>query len=125
MTDDPSFAVVSGREWLEHLARQGITPENRPATKLDPTRIPERFRHWIPLAERWGISDDILRDDCVGHASPEELAELLSFGEAMDFLYDDWLAGPESQSATPTSEYIAFSRLAMAWDVANLRSSKQ
>jgi hypothetical protein len=125
MTDDPSFGVLSGREWLEHLARQGVTPEKRPTTKLDSTRVPERFRCWIPLAERWDISDDVLRDDCVDHASPQELMELLSFGEAMDFLYDEWLAGPESHSASPTSEYIAFSCLAMAWDLANLRSSKQ
>lgn len=125
MSDDPSFSIVTGREWLDHLARHGITHEDRPAITLDSARVPEQFRRWIPLAERWGIGDDVLREDCVTHASPEELTELLSFAEAMDTIYDEWLAGPDSYSTSPTAEYVAFSCLAMAWDLAHLRQSKQ
>lgn len=121
MSDDPSFRIVSGREWLGELARQGITPEQRPFVALDPARVPERFRCWIPLAERWGIGDDILREHGVSHASPEELASLLAFAQAMDALYDEWLAGPDSSSTNPTAEYVAFSCLAMACDSLHLK----
>ena len=125
MSDDPSFSIVSGREWREHLARHGITPDHLPVIELDRGSVPERFRRWIPLAERWGIGDDVLRESCVSHASPEELTELLSFARDMDAVYDEWLAGPDSFSTSPTAEYIAFSCLAMAWDLAHLRQSKQ
>lgn len=64
--NDDYFEVASGRELR---ARYGLTAENRPIILLDPARVPEAFRHWIPLAEKWGVSDDLIRDDCVARAT--------------------------------------------------------
>jgi hypothetical protein len=77
------------------------------------------------LAERWGIRDDLLRDECVRCASPEEIAMLLTFGEEMDAVSDEWLAGPDAFNPNPTAEYVAFTCLVMAWDMAHLRRSGQ
>ena len=80
MPDKPHFEVASGKELRE---KYGLTAENRPTIHLDPSRVPAQFRQWIPLAERWGIGDDLIRDDCVQKATPEELRELLGENLAM------------------------------------------
>src|SRR3954468_879003 len=111
--DEPHFEVASGRELRE---KYGLTAENKPVIHLDASRVPEQFRHWIPLAERWGISDDLIREDCVDRATPQQLSELLVFGDSYDAVLTEWLAGPESSAPRPTQEYVAFSCLGMAWD---------
>ena len=88
-------------------------------TTLDSSQVPEKFRRLIPLAERWGIGDDFLREEAVRKATGRDLEELLAFREDFDAVAE-WLAGPESYSSHPTPEYIAFSDLAMAWELANL-----
>jgi hypothetical protein len=108
-----------GPSWLLR-EKYGLTTTNRPAVVLDPTRVPDKFRSWIPLAERWGIGDDIIRTDCVNGATPEELNELLRYGEVLNDVLSEWLAGPEAKSANPTEEYAAFTCLMMAWDQAKL-----
>jgi len=90
---------------------------------LDPAHVPEALRRWLPLAERWGIGDDYERDHAVRTASPAELQQLLSFADDYDTAAA-WLAGPESYSPQPTREYIAFSDLAMAWELARLLSTR-
>jgi hypothetical protein len=90
------------------------------AMPLAPGRVPEPVRPLIPLAERWGIGDDGYRDEAVEAASPTELDELLDAlaGPAGDAMYD-WLAGPAAE-ATVTEEYVAFSAMAMAGDLARV-----
>ncbi len=116
--DRPQFAVASAKELIE---QHGLIAANRPTIKLDASLVPERFRSWIPLAERWGVGDDLIREDCVNTATLKELSELLEFGDVYDSVLDEWLAGPESESTTPSEEYCAFTCLGMAWDLANLR----
>lgn len=117
MDEEPHFEVGRAGDLRR---KHGLTAENRPTIRLDPTRIPEQFRSWIPLAERWGIGDDLIREDCVVKASLAELEELLSFGSVYDAMLTEWLAGPESFSPDPTEEYVAFSCLGMAWDLAGV-----
>jgi hypothetical protein len=119
--DQPHFEVASARELID---RHGLTAANRPKIELDASRVPKQFRKWIPLAERWGIGDDLIREDCVNAAASDELSELLAFGDAYDAVLDEWLAGPESNSPEPTEEYCAFTCLGMAWDLAKLRHER-
>jgi hypothetical protein len=119
--DQPRFEVASGKELID---RYGLTAANRQTIRLDATRVPEQFRIWIPLAERWGIGDDLIREDCVSTAAPSELRELLEFGDAYDEVLDEWLTGPESESKAPSEEYCAFTCLGMAWDLAQLRTNQ-
>jgi hypothetical protein len=90
--------------------------------KLDPTKAPESCVHLIPLAERWGIGNDVEREDLVWSANPEELQVLVDAirGLPDDGMFD-WLAGPESYSTTPTDEYLAFTCMTMAYDSARVR----
>lgn len=121
MPKKPHFEVASGKTLRK---KYGLTADNRPTIRLDPSRVPAQFRQWIPLAERWGIGDDLIRDDCVAKATPQELRELLAFGSAYSEVLTKWLAGPDADSPPFSDEYIAFSCLGMALDYARVCSEE-
>jgi hypothetical protein len=90
--------------------------------KLNPENVPERLRHLIPLAEKWGIGDDIYREEAVDAANRQDIEELVEAFEATgNDAFDDWLAGPEAAGPTFSPEYIAFSDLREAYDSAEYR----
>lgn len=95
-------------------------PEARPP-ELDPEEVPEAFRHLIPLAEKYGISDDCYLDDLIDTLDESELRECASFLDWYDAVLTDWLAGPAAAGPEYSKEYIAFSALGMAADLAKLR----
>jgi len=94
MPDEPYFEVTSGGELRK---KYGLTAENRRTIHLDASRVPEQLRRWIPLAERWGIGDDLIREDCIEKATAEELQELIAW-QPDDGGLNAWLTGPESDS---------------------------
>src|SRR5690242_13515392 len=122
MADEPYFEVASGRVLR---AKYGLLAKNLPEIHLDPSHVPEQFRRWVGVAERWGIDDDLIREDCVRKATPAELSELCAFGQVYDAVLTEWLAGPESYSASPSPEYVAFSCLGMAWDLASVLHNRE
>lgn len=85
---------------------------------LDRSRIPEELRKLIPYAAFWGIADDKKRDHLVKQAPDSVRSNLKAVMQKYDDLLDEWLAGPEALSDSPTREYIAFSALRMAADFA-------
>lgn len=95
-------------------------PEAKPP-KLDPNEVPEPFRHLIPLAEKYGISDDCYRDDLIDTLDETELRECASFLDSYDAVLTDWLAGPAADGPDFSKEYIVFSALGMAADMAKLK----
>ena len=54
----------------------GLYAANRPVIHLDPSLVPPDLRHLVPLAEQWGIGDDIIRHDLIERSSPSEKREL-------------------------------------------------
>jgi hypothetical protein len=87
--------------------------------------VPSAVRSLLPLARRWGISDDGYRDAAVAEADAETLAALVAAVDAIDdAALHGWLAGPEASSARPSAEYVAVTALTMAADQArhHLRS---
>ncbi len=94
--------------------------EAKPPT-LDPNNVPEAFRQLIPLAEKYGIIDDGYRDDLIGTLDESELRECASFLDSYDAVVDGWLAGPDASGPEFSTEYIVFSALGMAADVAQLK----
>lgn len=86
---------------------------------MNPSQVPSSLQSVIPLAEKWGLTDDAERAGRVDRAGTEELRELVEQVETVDAdtLYG-WLAGPESDSLSPSDAYVAFSALAMAADYA-------
>ena len=63
-------------------------PEAKPPT-LDPEKVPPPFRHLIPLAEKYGVSDDCYRIDLIDSLDTEELEECAAFpyGEHDDLVH--------------------------------------
>jgi hypothetical protein len=90
--------------------------------ELSPDAVPAAVRNLLPLARRWGISDDGYRDSAVARADAETLATLVAAVDAIDdtALYN-WLAGPEASSGRPSAEYVAVTALTMAADQARHR----
>jgi hypothetical protein len=85
---------------------------------LRSAKVPAGLRHLIPLAKRFGVTDDLDRERLVATASPEEVARLKAAVSAHDDDLDEWLAGPEAEGSEFSAEYLAFSALRMAADFA-------
>ena len=100
----------------EMRAKYGLTAENRPTIALDVAKVPESLRPLVPLAERFGVSDDLMREDLVAKSPAEELADMRRAVEAHADAFDEWLAGPAAEGPHFTNEYIAFTCLRMAAD---------
>jgi hypothetical protein len=85
---------------------------------LNPSRIPEELHQLIALAEKFGVSDDCIRERLVKNSPASEIGELKSAIFTNEDALDGWLAGPESQGSVFSDEYIAFSAMRMAADYA-------
>jgi hypothetical protein len=48
---------------------------DNPNVKIDPEKVPEQFRHLIPLAKEWSIGDDVELDAYIEAASEEKKKE--------------------------------------------------
>ena len=85
---------------------------------IDPLRVPTALRHLIPLAQKFGATDELAREAIVSSASKAEIEALKQAVQANDALLDAWLAGPEATGPCFSNEYIAFSAMRMAADSA-------
>jgi hypothetical protein len=56
----------------EMQKKYGLYAENRPDIKIYPMHVPENLRDLIPMAEKWGVGDDIIRSDIEEKASDTE-----------------------------------------------------
>ena len=65
--------IASASDIQKHF---GLYVENRPILRLDPVQVPTDLRHLVPLAEKWGIGDDIIRNDLIDKSSSAEKREL-------------------------------------------------
>jgi hypothetical protein len=54
----------------------GADARTAAVTRLDTSNVPGDLRHLVPLAERWGIGDDVERNAAVDRATPAERTEL-------------------------------------------------
>jgi len=83
---------------------------------LNPLHVPDQLRRYVPLAEVWGLADDIDRERLVERAPKAAKDHLVDTIALIDDQLDEWLAGPEAESNHPTPEYVAFSAMRMAAD---------
>jgi hypothetical protein len=82
----------------------------------------------VPLsdvARRWGIGDDVYRDDAVYSANRAVLETLVAEVDATPDDAWDWLIGPEAEAEPPSKEWIAFSCLFMAYELAKFRLASE
>ena len=113
MDNENEFEILPAGELRQ---KYGLYAENAPEITLDRSRIPDVLAPLIPLAEIWGVSDDLMRADIADKAGPDAVAALQTAIQPFEDELDEWLAGPESQSPDPSPEYIAFSCMRMAAD---------
>lgn len=84
--------------------------------KLNSENIPESLQALIPLAERWGISDDSERLELIERANLVDRAELKMIVGKYDDELDNWLVGAEAFGLEFSNEYVALSAMRMAAD---------
>ncbi|AMR67884.1 hypothetical protein [Aquipseudomonas alcaligenes] len=85
---------------------------------INRNRVPAELHQLLPLAEKFGVADDLLRENLVKASSAEEIKELKSRVFAFEDALDKWLAGAEAEGPEFSVEYIAFSAMRMAADYA-------
>jgi hypothetical protein len=93
--------------------KYGLYAENRPVIRLDPERVPSHLRPLISLAEKWGIGDDIIRNDYIGKASDAEKQELHdAFYEPFEQV-TAWLNSFKAGPMTDEAEAFMYAQLAL------------
>lgn len=119
MTDEEQHWEVGSSGELQR--KYGLYAENWHGQKLDPAHVPQHLHRLIPLAELWGIPDDIMREDFVGKAPKEAQQDLVQAVKGSEQQIFDWLAGVEPNAQDPSDEYVAFTAMTMAADLAEGR----
>lgn len=91
-----------------------------PKNPLNRKNVPENVWPLLPYAEFWGIEEQspIDYEELVSYATPSIRKNLWTAVESLVDELDDWLAGDEAESENPTKEYVSFSILRMAADMA-------
>ena len=87
---------------------------------LDPINVPENIRFLVPSAEQWGLPDGVVRDRLIEHSSEEVLVDLVETVTPYIEIIDEWLVGTADKRPV-TFEYVAFSCLWLAVDMARFR----
>jgi|688.fasta_scaffold545770_2 hypothetical protein len=111
--EDDSFVLLTVAEMRQKFYQPNELP---PRLSLRSENVPKSLQKLIPIAERWGISDDLLRQDARRTATPAELKYLMAVIDHFDDALDDWLAGPEAALPIQSAEYLAFSNMRIAAD---------
>ena len=78
--------VACGNESARSRTTSGASVQ-----RLDRERVPAELRNLIPIAERWGIGDDIERNAKVDAATPAEREELRTAIEEHQAEITAWL----------------------------------
>ncbi len=71
--------------------KYNLYAENRPRIRIDPSDVPENLRDLIYLAEKWGIGDDIIRDDFENKSTAAEKQELQDKLKGRTEAINQWL----------------------------------
>lgn len=75
----------------EMQEKYGLYAENRPDIRLDPMQVPESLRDLIPMAEEWGVGDDIIRSDIEEKASDTKKEAFTAKLKGRTKQVTDWL----------------------------------
>lgn len=81
--------------------------------KLNVNNVPEDLRHLVPLAERWGIGDDVDRNAAVDRATAAERAELERAIAPVDARITAWLDSFRQQPMTDEAGAFMYMQLAL------------
>lgn len=97
----------------EMKAKYNLTIENYKPPQLNPERVPPHLRGLLPIAAKWGICDDIIRDDLQNktlESERQELAEMLS-GRVQAI--NEWLDSFDSDPMPPEAAAFMYMMLGL------------
>ena len=83
--------------------KYNLTIENYQPPDLDPNQVPDDLRDLLPIAQKWGIGDDIIRDDMRQKSSKVEKRELIHQLEGKTKRIIDWLDTFDDDEFIPES----------------------
>ena len=89
-------------------AKYNLTADRYHPPQLDPGNVPEHLRNLVPLAAKWGIGDDIIRQDFQQKASEEEEQELQDALTGRGEAINEWLDSFSYSGKQMSEEAIAF-----------------
>ena len=81
--------------------------------RLDPQQVPAKLRPLVPLAERWGIRDDIDRKDKVERVTAAERKELETALDAHATEITAWLDSFEEADLSKEAAAFKYMQLAL------------
>ena len=84
-----------------------------PSLQLDASKVPEDLRSLVPLAERWGIGDDVDRNAKVDKATDAERAELKNAIDPVSTRITAWLDSFPSGAMTDEAAAFMYMQLAL------------
>jgi hypothetical protein len=84
-----------------HDRAGGLPQPSETNTHLDPGNVPSDLRDLIPLAEKWGIGDDIDRANIQSKASDQEKAQLVEALRGRNARITEWLDSYSGGAAMP------------------------
>ena len=102
--------IASASDIQKHF---GLYAENRPILRLDPVQVPTDLRHLVPLAEKWGIGDDIIRNDLINKSSSAEKRELHDSLYAPFERISEWLASFPGRPLSAEAEAFMYMQTAL------------
>jgi hypothetical protein len=108
-----SVPILTAQQMRQHY---GNFYDRISKLNLDQSKVPRELWPLLPYAEFWGIADDFMREELVDQAPADIQANFKRAVLANEDALEHWLAGPEADSTTPTSEYIAFAAMFRAAD---------
>ncbi len=73
ITGSAPLSVTFGKD-MKITSRYADIPE----VKIDPAKVPEEFRHLIPLAKEWGIGDDLELEGYIADTSEEKRKQFVA-----------------------------------------------
>lgn len=82
------FGVYTNEEWIRLF---GKSADNYVRPSLDPAIVQEAVRPLVPLAEIFGIRDDVTRGDFISKQSDDALRAFCGIMEKYKDAYDDFM----------------------------------
>ena len=100
---------------LAGCAPASDTPQAEGGTSvsLDVDNVPADLRHLVPLAERWGIGDDVDRNAAVDRATTAERADLERAISPVDARITAWLNSFGQQPMPDEAAAFMYMQLAL------------
>ena len=84
-----------------------LTAENRPDIQLDARKVPADLAELVPLAQKWGIGDDLIRQDFQSRASDADKQALAKALAGKNARITQWLDS-QPHGAGMSNEAAAF-----------------